>query len=152
MTLDFIRHFFFVCKSKQPFYMACVTPEILFYSSSHIGFSKFYQTEVTASETCDFRKVSILGHLRVTVTNGEKIFFKDLIKTKIRWQCYYMLGLLTECSQLKYRKNRFKKHEVWRCRVSNPGPFACKANALPLSYIPNIYMFFCYFCSVYFLS
>ena len=23
----------------------------------------------------------------------------------------------------------------WRCRGSNPGPFTCKANALPLSYI-----------------
>ena len=28
------------------------------------------------------------------------------------------------------------KH-TWRCRGSNPGPFTCKANALPLSYIPN---------------
>ena len=26
---------------------------------------------------------------------------------------------------------------MWRCRGSNPGPFTCKANALPLSYIPN---------------
>ena len=25
---------------------------------------------------------------------------------------------------------------MWRCRGSNPGPFTCKANALPLSYIP----------------
>ena len=24
----------------------------------------------------------------------------------------------------------------WRCGGSNPGPFTCKANALPLSYIP----------------
>ena len=24
----------------------------------------------------------------------------------------------------------------WRCQRSNPGPFTCKANALPLSYIP----------------
>ena len=89
--------------------MACVTPEILFYSSSHIGFSTFYQTEVTASETCDFQEVSNLGHLRVTVTNGEKIFFKELIKNEIRWQCYYILGLLNECTQLKYRKNSLKK-------------------------------------------
>ncbi len=27
--------------------------------------------------------------------------------------------------------------KVWRCRGSNPGPFTCKANALPLSYIPR---------------
>ena len=25
----------------------------------------------------------------------------------------------------------------WRCGVSNPGPLACKASALPLSYTPN---------------
>ena len=28
-----------------------------------------------------------------------------------------------------------KKYK-WRCGGSNPGPFTCKANALPLSYIP----------------
>ena len=28
----------------------------------------------------------------------------------------------------------FKKR--WRCGGLNPGPFTCKANALPLSYIP----------------
>ena len=26
----------------------------------------------------------------------------------------------------------------WRCGGSNPGPFTCKANALPLSYIPYV--------------
>ena len=26
--------------------------------------------------------------------------------------------------------------EKWRCGVSNPGPLACKASALPLSYTP----------------
>ena len=31
-----------------------------------------------------------------------------------------------------------KKYK-WRCGGSNPGPFTCKANALPLSYIP-VYM------------
>ena len=25
----------------------------------------------------------------------------------------------------------------WRCGESNPGPFTCEANALPLSYIPT---------------
>ena len=29
---------------------------------------------------------------------------------------------------------QFKK--MWRCGGLNPGPFTCKANALPLSYIP----------------
>ena len=27
---------------------------------------------------------------------------------------------------------------MWRCRGSNPGPFTCKANALPLSHIPQL--------------
>ena len=27
---------------------------------------------------------------------------------------------------------------VWRCRGLNPRPFTCKANALPLSYIPTL--------------
>ena len=27
---------------------------------------------------------------------------------------------------------------MWRCGGSNPGPFTCKANALPLSYIPCV--------------
>ena len=26
---------------------------------------------------------------------------------------------------------------LWRCGGLNPGPFTCKANALPLSYIPS---------------
>ena len=26
--------------------------------------------------------------------------------------------------------------KTWRCGGLNPGPFTCKANALPLSYIP----------------
>lgn len=34
-------------------------------------------------------------------------------------------------------KREMGKKESWRCRGSNPGPFTCKANALPLSYIPS---------------
>ena len=35
------------------------------------------------------------------------------------------------------RKQNFRKSKkYWRCRGSNPGPFTCKANALPLSHIP----------------
>ena len=29
------------------------------------------------------------------------------------------------------------KTKTWRCRGSNPGPFTCKANALPLSHTPT---------------
>ena len=36
-----------------------------------------------------------------------------------------------------WQKWRFHfKRKTWRCRGSNPGPFTCKANALPLSHIP----------------
>ena len=39
---------------------------------------------------------------------------------------------------LKFTFYFFKyKISYWRYRVSNPGPFTCKANALPLSYIPS---------------
>lgn len=31
----------------------------------------------------------------------------------------------------------YRGAEIWRWCVSNPGPFACKANALPLNYIPE---------------
>ena len=35
-----------------------------------------------------------------------------------------------------YRDTQTGKN-CWRCGGSNPGPFTCKANALPLSYIPD---------------
>ena len=31
-----------------------------------------------------------------------------------------------------------RKKNTWRCRGLNPGPFTCKANALPLRYIPSL--------------
>ena len=39
----------------------------------------------------------------------------------------------------KKKKHKSWKNYVktWRCWVSNPGPSACKADALPLSYIPT---------------
>ena len=44
------------------------------------------------------------------------------------WLCYVYV-ILTE--MVERCKN-------WRCRGSNPGPFTCKANALPLSHIPML--------------
>ena len=37
-----------------------------------------------------------------------------------------------------WRKNKEKKKSEWRYRGSNPRPLACKASALPLSYIPTL--------------
>ena len=39
------------------------------------------------------------------------------------------------CLNLVTEKNLKK---TWRCGGLNPGPFTCKANALPLSYIPLV--------------
>ena len=65
------------------------------------------------------------------------------ILTKIRsWQGSNLRGqspldfksnALTTRPQLLAASVADKK---WRCGGSNPGPFTCKANALPLSYIP----------------
>ena len=133
--------------------MACVTPEIFFYSSSHIGFCTLYQTEVTDSETCDFREILILGHLRVTVTTGENIYFKEIIKKKIRWQWDYMLGLLTERSELKYSKNVLQnKNVVLEMPGLEPGAFRMQSERSTaelhpqhkyfLQFISALYIFF----------
>ena len=48
---------------------------------------------------------------------------------------------LTTRPQLLGQRGSMKKHvrqKEWRCGGSNPGPFTCKANALPLSYIPYV--------------
>ena len=50
------------------------------------------------------------------------------------------------------------KYKKWRCRGSNPGPFTCKANALPLSHIPiyiyiiaiNVYIYIYIYYITYF--
>ena len=39
----------------------------------------------------------------------------------------------------KLTSEMLKKNPFWRCRGLNPGPFTCKANALPLRYIPFWY-------------
>ena len=40
--------------------------------------------------------------------------------------------------RINKNKSYQKRKNNWRCRGSNPGPFTCKANALPLSYIPML--------------
>ena len=42
---------------------------------------------------------------------------------------------------LIYRSKIICVIKNWRCGGLNPGPFTCKANALPLSYIPWLWMF-----------
>ncbi len=50
------------------------------------------------------------------------------------------------CSFGKYVKKEYKK-DKWRYGGSIPGPSACKADALPLSYIPYV-MALCQNCSL----
>ena len=38
--------------------------------------------------------------------------------------------------QFVFNNMFYKNKTIWRSRGSNPGPFTCKANALPLRYIP----------------
>ena len=52
------------------------------------------------------------------------LFFKNL-----EW-------IIPKPKSLKYWKCWKKVTTRWRCRGLNPGPFTCKANALPLRYIP----------------
>ena len=42
-------------------------------------------------------------------------------------------------NSVKILKKKWKKS--WRCGESNPGPIACEAIALPLSYIPFMKLF-----------
>ena len=58
---------------------------------------------------------------------GSQINVKLLFNTcRLRkWKCQYVV---TE-------KTVMEKKIKWRCRGSNPGPFTCKANAVPLGYI-----------------
>ena len=47
------------------------------------------------------------------------------------------LAYINHTTYISHITTRSYTKHTWRCRGSNPGPFTCKANALPLSYIPN---------------
>ena len=64
------------------------------------------------------------------------------------YQFLHTFGFHKNCSALREREREREtdnyvvmgkkcngKKIKWRCRGSNPGPFTCKANAVPLSYI-----------------
>ena len=71
----------------------------------------------------------------------------DLSKGYRSWQGSNLRGqspldfksnaLTTRPQLLATVSDTFPRKTVWRCGGSNPGPFTCKANALPLSYIPT---------------
>ena len=73
-----------------------------------------------------------------------KLLSKLLSKTGRSWQGSNLRGqspldfksnaLTTRPQLLRYIN---EQKVAWRCGGLNPGPFTCKANALPLSYIPQ---------------
>ena len=64
---------------------------------------------------------------------------EDVISSQ-KLQCTKILHLNLKCTVslgcVGDRNGTYTVEKMWRCRGSNPGPFTCKANALPLSYIP----------------
>ena len=46
-------------------------------------------------------------------------------------------SLLPSTGKIIFILYLFERKKLWRCGGLNPGPFTCKANALPLSYIPS---------------
>ena len=79
-----------------------------------------------------------LGAVGSNPTGGSKIFCRSWQGSNLRGQSPldFKSNALTTRPQLLlvYVHQNF----MWRCGGLNPGPFTCKANALPLSYIPFI--------------
>ena len=60
----------------------------------------------------------------------------DLLTLKVILNCISLL-ISTFChTHSRFSETVAGEKRMWRCGGSNPGPFTCKANALPLSYIP----------------
>ena len=61
-----------------------------------------------------------------------KLYFILLNTLDIRWIRKGLNG-----KERKQGRKIYIQEKKWRCGVSNPGPSACKADALPLSYTPE---------------
>ena len=88
------------------------------------------------------RKLGVVGS---NPTGGNILSFENLKKYLRSWQGSNLRGqspldfksnALTTRPQLQSCEIVIKS--MWRCGGSSPGPFTCKANALPLSYIPSV--------------
>ena len=88
------------------------------------------------------RKLGVVGS---NPTGGNILSFEKLEKYVRSWQGSNLRGQ----SPLDFKSNALTTRpqlqsceivtkSMWRCGGSNPGPFTCKANALPLSYIPSV--------------
>merc|ERR1711867_70630 len=62
--------------------------------------------------------------------NSQLAGFEPTRAEPIGFQVQRLNHSATTAGQLRDQQKK------WRCGGSNPGPFTCKANALPLSYIP----------------
>ena len=73
--------------------------------------------------------------------------FSDVVRVTFEMSVITIVHFFICMKRKYYASTQIKRQCVdkrdktlqWRCRGSNPGPFTCKANALPLSHIPNCY-------------
>lgn len=91
----------------------------------------------------DWHAVSSSNHSNIFVWNDHNLVlrikaFDNNILIAVSGIAYLLICAFCRCrlSNINIWTCNTKTLE-WRCRGLNPGPFTCKANALPLSYIPT---------------
>ena len=93
-------------------------------------------TSKVTTQVCPFLLLNIIKHkLELSTANFSKsemkLSFLLLNTLHIPWIRKGLNG------KRKQGKKIYIQEKKWRCGVSNPGPSACKADALPLSYTPE---------------
>ena len=93
-------------------------------------------TSKVTTQVCPFLLLNIIKH-KLELSTGNysksemKLSFLLLNTLHIPWIRKGLNG------KRKQGKKIYIQEKKWRCGVSNPGPSACKADALPLSYTPE---------------
>ena len=72
------------------------------------------------------------------------IMMKLLLKSGVALVCKLRLEDNVYEMRVIKKLNIWLTFSQWRRRGSNPGPLACEASALPLSYVPSTVQFFCF--------
>ena len=92
---------------------------------AEINFEYFYdKTRIDVSNICQNSNVLVRKMIFM-----HRILSSYLLRVSPAFKCKNLACYKKQ----KTNKNTFP---LWRCRGLNPGPFTCKANALPLRYIP----------------
>ena len=78
----------------------------------------------------------------VTIAHIQRLLCLSLLSVTLQrlWQTLDVISIQSEFSQFNIvlgSKKKIPEHKKWRCWGLNPGPPACEAGALPLSYIPH---------------